>query len=166
MPLIPSLWRPAPGCRSDDIRTDSHGPLVASVGTHFTIAEVTDVAALGRAVPDIAAFHHLAAVAPRTSLLIYCRPDGDVTRLRARMFAPLAGIAEDPATGSANAALAALLTALAPGDNVELAFDIAQGVEMGRPSRLLATASKTAEGPVLASIAGDCAPMAEATINV
>jgi trans-2,3-dihydro-3-hydroxyanthranilate isomerase len=92
-------------------------------------------------------------------LLLYVRLDGDATRLRTRMFAPLMGVMEDPATGSANAALAALLTSMAPGDNVALAFDIAQGIEMGRPSRLFATSNKTGEGPVMATIAGDCVPM-------
>ena len=76
------------------------------------------------------------------------------------------GIFEDPATGSANAALAALLTSLAPGGDVELAFDIAQGAEMGRPSRLLATARKTAEGGVTATIAGRCVPVLRGWIDL
>jgi hypothetical protein len=90
--------------------------LVASVGTPFVIAEVASVAALSRASPDIGAFRLAAErfpeVATRFSLLLYARRDGDATRLAARMFAPLGGIMEDPATGSANAALAALLTSL------------------------------------------------------
>ena len=56
----------------------------------------------------------------RFALHLYVRVDGDATRLRTRMFAPLVGVLEDPATGSANAALAALLTSLAPGENVDL----------------------------------------------
>ena len=87
---------------------------------------------------DIAAFRSAAQRFPemqsRFALLLYARVDGDATRLRARMFAPLSGILEDPATGSANAALAALLTSLAPGENVDLHYEIEQGVEMGRPS--------------------------------
>lgn len=71
-----------------------------------------------------------------------------------------------PATGSANAALAALLTSLAPGDNLALAYDIAQGEEMGRPSRLLATARKTPEGPVLATVSGACVGMMQGRIDL
>ena len=82
------------------------------------------------------------------------------------MFAPLAGVVEDPATGSANAALAALLTSLAPGDNVDLAYDIVQGEEMGRPSRLFATARKEAEGPVLATVAGTCVDVMHGHVQV
>ena len=57
--------------------------------------------------------------------------------LRARMFAPALGIAEDPATGAAAAALAGVLgaRALAGGAGAgTLAWTIHQGVEMGRPS--------------------------------
>ena len=61
-------------------------------------------------------------LAERFNLHLYVRKDGDATRLRTRMFAPLSGVLEDPATGSANAALAALLTSMAPGENVDLHY--------------------------------------------
>jgi trans-2,3-dihydro-3-hydroxyanthranilate isomerase len=82
------------------------------------------------------------------------------------MFAPLGGVLEDPATGSACAALGALLTAMAPGENVDLHYEIEQGVEMGRPSLLIASGRKTAEGPVEATIAGSCVPAARGTLEV
>lgn len=158
------------GLRPEDIATNAHTPLVASVGTPFVIAEVVSVEALSRASPDIAAFREAASrfneLSLRFSLHLYARRDGDATRLAARMFAPLAGVLEDPATGSANAALAALLTSLAPGENVDLTYDIVQGVEMGRPSEIIATARKTAEGPVLATVAGNCVPMLRGTLEL
>jgi trans-2,3-dihydro-3-hydroxyanthranilate isomerase len=153
-----------------DIVTTAHEPLVASVGTPFVIAEVASVATLARAMPDLGAFrraaHAIEELSGQFNLLLYARVEGEATRLRARMFAPLAGVVEDPATGSANATLAALLTSLAPGDNVSLAYDIAQGEEIGRPSRLLATASKTPEGPVLATVAGSCVPVMHGRVEV
>ena len=147
----------------EEITTEAHTPLVASVGTPFVLAEVTSVEALSRATPDLAAFRAAAsrveALGNRLALHLYAwQADGD-RRLRARMFAPLGGVLEDPATGSANAALAALLTSLAPGVNVDLTYDIEQGIEMGRPSRILASARKTGEGPVSATVAGDCVPV-------
>ena len=146
-----------------DIATAAHTPLFASVGVWFVLAEVASIEALSRAAPDLAAFRDAAAQrdlpGSRFSLHLYARHDGEATRLRARMFAPLSGTIEDPATGSANATLAALLTALAPGVNVTLDYDIEQGIEMGRPSRLLAAARKTGEGPVTATVAGDCVPV-------
>ena len=158
------------GLAGNDLLTDGHTPLVASVGTPFVIAELASEAALVRASPDIGAFRAAAARVPeistRFSLLLYVRRGGDATRLRTRMFAPLAGVLEDPATGSANAALAALLTSLAPGENVDLTYDIEQGIEMGRPSRIIATARKTAEGPVTATVAGNCVPVMRGTVQL
>jgi trans-2,3-dihydro-3-hydroxyanthranilate isomerase len=153
-----------------DIVTTAHDPLVASVGTPFVIAEVASLAALARATPNLVAFRHavnaIAELSGHFDLHLYVRVDGEATRLRTRMFAPLDGVMEDPATGSANATLAALLTSLAPGDNVELAYDIAQGEEMGRPSRLLATARKTPEGPVEATVAGSCVDVMRGRVEV
>ena len=158
------------GLTTGDVLTTAHTPLVASVGTPFVIAELASVDALSRASPDLTAFRDAGEdfpeVATRFSLLVYARVDGDATHLRARMFAPLGGIMEDPATGSANAALAALLTSLAPGEDVDLTYDIEQGVEMGRPSRITATARKTPEGPVLATVAGNCVPVMRGTLEV
>jgi trans-2,3-dihydro-3-hydroxyanthranilate isomerase len=152
----------------EDFLTNAHGPLVASVGTEFVIAEVASLEALARAAPDIAAFRAAAASADtsRFALLLYVRRDGDATRLRARMFGPLGGVLEDPATGSACAALAALLTSMAPGENVDLHYEIEQGVEMGRPSLLIASGRKTAEGPVEATVAGSCVPSGRGTLEV
>ena len=153
-----------------DIATGSHTPLVASVGTQFVIAEVASVAALSTATPDLVAFRSAAVRFPemhgRFALHLYAWVEGDGRRIRARMFAPLSGTFEDPATGSANAALAALLTSLAPGDNVDLQYAIEQGIEMGRPSLIIASAVKTGEGPVSASVAGSCVPVMRGTLQV
>jgi trans-2,3-dihydro-3-hydroxyanthranilate isomerase len=158
------------GLSEEEIATDAHTPLIASVGTPFVIAEVRSLEALARARPEIAAFRRGAEAFPKLAehfnLHLYVRKDGDATRLRCRMFAPLAGVPEDPATGSAAAALAGLLTSMAPGENVDLHYEIEQGVEMGRPSEIVASARKTAEGPVSASVAGSCVPVMRGTLTV
>ena len=60
--------------------------------------------------------------------------------VRARVFVPGLSVPEDPATGSANACLAAYLAARTPDGDVPsdglLRWEVAQGIEMGRPSRL------------------------------
>ena len=64
---------------------------------------------------------------------------------KVRMFAPALGVAEDPATGSAAGPLAVHLARhgqTAFGDEIE----IAQGVEIGRPSQLYARADGSADG--------------------
>jgi trans-2,3-dihydro-3-hydroxyanthranilate isomerase len=158
------------GLKEGDIATLSHTPLVASVGTPFVIAEVASVEALSRASPDLAAFRAALARFPemdgRFALHLYAWMQGDERRIRCRMFAPLSGTSEDPATGSAAATLAALLTSMAPGDNVDLQYAIEQGVEIGRPSLIIASAVKTGEGPVSASVAGSCVPVMRGTLQV
>ena len=141
------------GLEPADIITAHHAPQEASVGIPFFFAEVT-AEALGRATPDLAGFRRALAgraeLTERLSLHLYVR---DGSAIRARMFGPLLGVWEDPATGSANATLAALLLSLDGGDSAE--FDITQGVEMGRPSRLRATARRAEDG-VRATIGGGC----------
>jgi trans-2,3-dihydro-3-hydroxyanthranilate isomerase len=161
--VAPAMVAACAGLDERHILSTSHSPLVASVGTEFVIAELIDLDALGRATPDLGAFRRSVAALPelggRLGLLLYVTVDGMARQLRARMFAPLVGVIEDPATGSANAALAALLTSLAPGEDVELTYEIEQGAELGRPSQLLASARKTGEGPVFATVAGSCVMM-------
>ena len=152
------------GLSPGDVVTDAHGPCVASVGLGFAFAEVS-LAALAGATPDPAAFREAVSSYPTMlgtfSLHLYAR-DGD--GLRARMFAPLKGIPEDPATGSANAALAALLFHLAPGrDRME--FDVAQGVEMGRPSALRASAWRR-DGEVWAGVGGGAVPVLRGSVDL
>lgn len=153
-----------------EVRTEAHHPLVASVGLGFIIAELASHAALARAHPDASAFRTAAArfpeLADHLAVHLYVRDPADPARVATRMFHPLGGIPEDPATGSANAALAGLLVSLAPGEDVSLAFDITQGTEMGRPSRMLAQASKTAEGAVIARIGGGCVPVMRGTASL
>ncbi|MBO9621520.1 MAG: PhzF family phenazine biosynthesis protein [Sphingomonas sp.] len=142
------------GIAVEDVRVEAHVPRAASMGVWFILAEVAPDA-LGRCTPGLAAFR--AGLQPwmhgRFSLLAYAREGGDV---RARMFAPIAGTFEDPATGSAAAALGGLLLALDGGES--LGFTVAQGVEMRRPSRIEVAAERTPDG-IVAHVGGSCVPM-------
>ena len=75
------------------------------------------------------------------------------------MFAPLQGIPEDPATGSANVALVGFLASLRPEPDLKLNLRIAQGVDMGRPSLLEAAAEKQAGQITGMWIGGRCVEM-------
>ncbi len=85
--------------------------------------------------------------------------------LRARMFAPFDGVAEDPATGSANCALAALLASLDDADGAR-SWRIAQGVEMGRPSVLDARVQRVDGAVAGVWIGGSSVLVTEGTIEV
>jgi trans-2,3-dihydro-3-hydroxyanthranilate isomerase len=72
------------------------------------------------------------------------RTNRDGADIQSRMFAPLYGVPEDPATGSANVALIGLLAQLCSEPDLHLEKTIGQGIEMGWPSRLIASAHKSA----------------------
>jgi trans-2,3-dihydro-3-hydroxyanthranilate isomerase len=126
---------------SDDVVTTTHAPQVASVGLPFLVAELKDRAALERARINPDGFDGLIAegVTPDVHLYTHAADDFDI---RARMFAPRDGVPEDPATGSANCALAGLLSHYHGAATGSFHWRIAQGVEMGRPSVLEARAEK------------------------
>jgi trans-2,3-dihydro-3-hydroxyanthranilate isomerase len=151
------------GLAPEDVVVSTHPPVVASVGVHFVIAEVTG-AALTRAAPKLDEFQRVldarSEFANRFSLHLYARGEG---HLRARMFAPVAGTVEDPATGSANAALVPLL--LSRSDAAEMEHEIVQGVEMGRPSRLHVRAWGTDAG-IRSSVRGSCVHVARGFVTV
>ena len=130
-----------------DIVTRTHLPQVASVGLPFLVAELKDRAALERARTNMDGVHALVAegVTPDVHLYTHSADEFDI---RARMFAPLDGVPEDPATGSANCALAALLSHYDQATSGTFRWRVAQGVEMGRPSVLEARTEKR-EGVVV-----------------
>lgn len=152
------------GLGPEDVSVSSHPPMLATVGNTYVIAEVAPDA-LPRAVPDLAAFRRVLAATPdldgRYSLYLYARRQSG--GVEARMFAPLVGTYEDPATGSAATPLAALLLSLTTAD--ELRVDIHQGVTMGRPSLLRASAYRADDG-IRARVAGDCVPVFSGTARV
>jgi len=149
-----------------DVVTRAHAPLIASVGLPFVIAELADRGALQRARPSIAGVEGLLAQGVETAdLLVYVRSADDFD-VRARMFSPLDGIPEDPATGSANCALAGLLAHLDEAADGAFAWRIAQGVEMGRPSVLEARAEKWRGEVANVWIGGESVLVAEGYLEV
>jgi len=87
--------------------------------------------------------------------------------LQARMFHPGAsGLCEDPATGSATAAAAALLADLDPMKDGELRLRIGQGVDMGRPSLLLTRVRKQNGAVASTHVGGSCVQMMEGTFRL
>ncbi len=155
MPL--DLAAACAGIAAEGIVTARHAPTIATDGGNpRLLLEVTE-AALAAATPDLAGFRRAVAAIPalggKLSLYLYRR---DGAGLRARMFSPLAGTWEDAATGSAATPLAGFLLHLSGAERG--AWDIVQGVEMGRPSLLRTTAHRTAGG-IRATVGGGCVPV-------
>jgi trans-2,3-dihydro-3-hydroxyanthranilate isomerase len=137
-------------------------PREASCGLPFLLVRLSGREALARAaMRDPGLFEGLEADA----VYLFVEEGGDgrggsAGAVRARMFSPLDGIGEDPATGSAAAALAGHLGGHAGADGLRC-WRIEQGVEMGRPS--LIEASALVEGGRVAEVrvAGSAVLVAE-----
>jgi trans-2,3-dihydro-3-hydroxyanthranilate isomerase len=162
--IAPELIASACGLSVDDVETRNHSPCIASCGAAFILAELKNRDALTRAIARADVFRLEISKHPSTSILLYTQAEESGIDIRARMFAPLHGIPEDPATGSANVALIGLLAKLCPEQDITLSKTVAQGGEMGRPSLLSLTAEKQ-QGIVTATyVGGRCVPMMTGSI--
>ncbi|MEM6825315.1 MAG: PhzF family phenazine biosynthesis protein [Pseudomonadota bacterium] len=151
------------GLDADDIRTDQMAPIQAGLGLEMAFAELRDLDALIRANPVTDAFRSAARAYPTKldfALMVYVRDGGTI---QARMFAPLDNIPEDPATGSAAAALSALL---AEADGRASRFVIHQGKEMGRPSRIETDVVLHAGQTAAVTVSGQAVSVAEGVLTL
>ncbi len=126
-----------------DLMENPFVPQAASCGTPFLFVPVRDRSALKRARLDLGRWESVLASfwAPQVFLFTF---DAELegSDLRARMFSPAMGIPEDPATGSAAAAIAGYLGVRNRKTSASLRWVIEQGFEMGRPSILEVEADK------------------------
>lgn len=122
----------------EQLETGILAPRAMSCGVPFLFIRVTSRDALGASRLRKDRWNRLIADSwsPHVYMFTTDEDQGEQRTLHARMFAPLMGIDEDPATGGAAAALAGVLAAQEPGFEGEITWNIAQGVEMGRPSSL------------------------------
>jgi len=162
-PAIGSVAK-ALSLRENEIVLTTHSPTVASVGLPFLFVEVADLSVLAQVRIDMAGFDRLLVEGAVPYVHVYTPKSGG-TDIQARVFAPLDGVAEDPATGSANCALAALLSHCRSERDGEFSWSVFQGVELGRLSVLRIRARKE-NGCVVASwVGGTCVMVSEGWID-
>jgi trans-2,3-dihydro-3-hydroxyanthranilate isomerase len=169
-PQRPSYGPPTPspdefarvlGLGADAIGLGTMHPRQVSCGLAYTIVPVRDRDALGRVQLDLGAWARI--IAPLWAPLVYVVTPGDgAAAWQARMFAPALGVPEDPATGSAAAAFAGYL---ATTDGTH-AWTIAQGVEMGRPSRISIAADRVSGVVTAVRVGGTAVLMGEGTLRI
>jgi trans-2,3-dihydro-3-hydroxyanthranilate isomerase len=131
-------------------------PQLVSCGNEQLIVPVRDEAVLARVHPDADAL--AAVLAQNNAICAYvCWPEGDGEAVQARgYFMDGALVAEDPATGSAAGPLCAYLHARTGTERIE----IAQGVAMGRPSRI------TCDYGERVRVAGDVVVLVEGQVSL
>jgi trans-2,3-dihydro-3-hydroxyanthranilate isomerase len=138
----------------------------AGIGLRFCFVQLTDAALVDKAALDTAAWTAGVSGGWSPHLYVFSGDFSDGGRLYARFFAPSIGIAEDPATGSACATLAASLAYGSPQAGGSYRLRIDQGVAMGRPSVLDAAARKEHGKLAEASVGGHATVIGRGTITI
>jgi len=164
--VAPDIAAAACSLAAADIETANHVPCIVSCGIPLAFAELKSRAALTKARPRGDVFAEHLKMERITGVLLYVRDLSGGFDYQVRMFAPLYGVPEDPATGSANVALVGLLASLRPEPDLSLKLRIAQGADMGRPSLLEAAAEKRNGKIETLAIGGRCVIMMRGTIEL
>lgn len=142
-------------------------PEAVSCGLWYTIIGVESIDAVRRARLDAALWGRLLSETPYHHVYVLCRGgEGEGVDVRVRMFAPGSGVPEDPATGSAAAALAGYLANLDGPREGSLTWKIEQGLEMDRPSILFAYADRSGGETTAVRVGGSAVPMSHGTMRV
>lgn len=157
------------GLSPRDLGFENHRPSLWGAGVPFLFVPLRDLDAAGRIVFDRQIWTKVAPAdnLRRTPVYVYCR--GGVhhrASFHARMFSPGMGIAEDPATGSAVAAMSGAIHHFDAVPDGLHALMIEQGVEMGRPSHIHLHIDVEQGKVARARIGGQAVKVASGTLNL
>ena len=123
--------------KPDEILSGKTAPQAVSCGLPFLFVPVKDREVLGRSRINMSAWEKTLASYWAPDVFVFSRdPERPGSDVRARMYGPSVNVIEDPATGSACAALAGYLGARDSSRDGTLSWVVEQGFEMGRPSML------------------------------
>jgi trans-2,3-dihydro-3-hydroxyanthranilate isomerase len=148
---------------------ENHLPSLWSAGVAFVMVPVHDLAAAAAVEFDPALWERCAPFAEGrlSSAYLYCRGGVNHTaKFHTRMFAPDMGIAEDPATGAAVAALSGAIHFFDKLVDGHHPFLIEQGVEMGRPSHIHLHLDIAGGAIAGARIGGEAVRIASGTLDL
>ncbi|MGD8870444.1 MAG: PhzF family phenazine biosynthesis protein [Gemmatimonadota bacterium] len=152
---------------ADELCPEGLEPERVSCGLPYYIIPVATADAVRRAVLDTGVWgallrgdwaHHV--------YLVSLDAEGDRVDVRVRMFAPGSGVAEDPATGSAAAALGGYLSEVDGRDEGTLAWTLEQGLEVGRPSLLYVEADRAGGRTTAVRVGGAAVEVSRGTMRV
>ncbi|HXW24943.1 MAG TPA: PhzF family phenazine biosynthesis protein [Xanthobacteraceae bacterium] len=162
----PATIAAALGLSESDIGFDTFQPARWSAGNEFTFVPLSGLDAMRRCRANTAHWSAAFGDGHGTGAFLFCRETVEPGHaFHARMFAPRAGVPEDPATGSAAAAFAGVLAHFTRLPDGEHDVAIEQGYEMGRPS-LIRLAMTVKDGKLTAgAIAGEAVVVSEGTIE-
>jgi trans-2,3-dihydro-3-hydroxyanthranilate isomerase len=137
----------APVLGLDENQIDDRYPIQeASTGTPFIMCPLKTLYAVKRASTNREKYFELIKDTEAKAVLIFCPETyGKENNLNVRVFAHYYGVAEDPATGSANGCLAGYLVKHRYFGKDRIDIRVEQGYEIGRPSLLFLRAEVKGE---------------------
>jgi trans-2,3-dihydro-3-hydroxyanthranilate isomerase len=155
------------GLEAADVCPDGFPAEMVSCGLPYYIVPVRSVDAVRRAVLDLGLWRTmLGGTWAHHVYLVAMEAEGEEADVRVRMFAPGSGVAEDPATGSAAAALGGYLAALSGREHGTLSWVAEQGLEVGRPSLLDIEADRARGVTTAIRVGGRAVEVLEGTMRV
>lgn len=155
------------GLVPDDLLDGDWAPRGYSCGVPYLFVAVRDRAAVARSRVKIDAWERTLEGTWAPEVFIFSR-DGERhgSDLHARMYAPAFGIGEDPATGSAAAAMAGYLVRREPPRDGTRRWRLEQGFEMKRPSILEIEADVAAGEITDVRVGGSTVIVCEGTMEI
>ena len=152
---------------ASDLLDGDWAPRAYSCGVPYLFVPVRDRGAVARSRVRLDAWERALKGTWAPEVLVFAR-DGERegSDLHSRMYAPGFGIAEDPATGSAAAALAGYLAARQERRDGTLRWVLEQGFEMKRPSILEIEADVERGAVTGVRVGGATVIMSEGTMEI
>jgi len=174
---LPEFGPPAPateeiavalGLDPDDVLEDERDrPVTVSCGTPYLCVPLRSLDAVRRARISWEWWNRTMSTHwTRAVFLFSHETESKDATVQARMFAPVFGIEEDPATGSAAAAFAGYLARREKLTAGSARWVIDQGIEMGRPSRMEVEADAANGALTAVRVAGPSVVMTEGHLQI
>lgn len=126
-----ALWKSLHGCRLAQLP-----PALVEGGRRWWLAELASESEVRGMQPDSNAIAALAAATDSLGLCVFARCKGQEFGLVVRAFPLGVGLREDPASGAANAAIAAFLDEAGALEGLGRSYRVSQGREMSRDACL------------------------------
>jgi trans-2,3-dihydro-3-hydroxyanthranilate isomerase len=175
---LPKVGKPLPSratlaavlsLTEDDLLDGKWRAEVVSCGLPFSFVPVRDRAVVAKSRIRMDQWEkHLAGTDGENVMIFAMDPEQPGHDVRARMYGPgpAVNVPEDPATGSACAALGGYLAMRSDQRDGTLRWVVEQGYEMGRPSLIEVEADKKGDAITAVRVGGESVLVSEGTIRV
>ena len=155
------------GLDAADVCPDDMPVEMVSCGLEYHIIPVRTIDAIRRAALNMTLWKTMVADGWAHHVYLVCpEAEGEGVDAHVRMFAPGSGVPEDPATGSAAAALGGYLSKIDGRAEASLSWTVEQGLEMGRPSIIHVEADRAGGATAAVRVGGSAVFVSQGTMTI